>query len=89
MSPRKPPVISPEIGSPDCNALSFESAIAELETLIQSVENNRLPLEETLNAYQRGQQLIGRCNDLLKDAEQRLQQFDDSTSTDMPTPERP
>lgn len=64
-------------------------AIAELEALIQSVENNRLPLEETLNAYQRGQQLIGRCNILLKDAEQRLQQFDDSTPTDMPTPEQP
>jgi exodeoxyribonuclease VII small subunit len=89
MSPRKPPVTSSEIGSPDCNALSFELAIAELEALIQSVENNRLPLEETLNAYQRGQQLIGRCNILLKDAEQRLQQFDDSTPTDMPTPEQP
>lgn len=89
MSPRKPTGTSSELGHPDCNTLSFESAITELEALIQSVESNRLPLEETLNAYQRGQQLIGRCNLLLKDAEQRIEQFGDSTTTDMTTPERP
>ena len=57
-------------------ALGFEEAMAELENLIQAVENNRLPLEETLQSYQRGQQLIARCTSLLRDAEQRIQQFD-------------
>ncbi len=50
--------------------------MAELDNLIQAVENNRLPLEETLQSYQRGQQLIARCTSLLRDAEQRIQQFD-------------
>ena len=82
MSPRKPAAAQPESSLPPCDTLSFETAIAELEMLIQSVENNRLPLEDTLNAYQRGQQLIGRCNELLRSAEQRLQQFDGTTLLD-------
>lgn len=55
--------------------MGFEEAMAELDSLIQAVENNRLPLEETLRSYQRGQQLIARCTVLLRDAEQRIQEF--------------
>ena len=69
-------------------SMGFESAMAELESLIQAVESNRLPLEETLNTYQRGQQLIARCNTLLCDAEQRIQQFNGSTLSDASIPER-
>lgn len=72
--------------SPD--KMGFESAMAELESLIQSVESNRLPLEETLNTYQRGQQLIARCSELLRDAEQRIQQFDNGTLSEASLPER-
>lgn len=68
--------------------MGFETAMAELESLIQAVESNRLPLEETLNTYQRGQQLITRCNALLRDAEQRIQQFDGSNLSDASLPER-
>lgn len=68
--------------------MGFEAAMAELESLIQAVESNRLPLEETLNTYQRGQQLITRCNALLRDAEQRIQQFDGSNLSDASLPER-
>ena len=74
-------LISPE-------SMGFESAMAELESLIQAVENNRLPLEETLNTYQRGQQLIARCNALLRNAEARIQQFDGSNLSDASIPER-
>lgn len=89
MSPRKPTESLPGQTQPPTDGLSFESAIAELETLIQSVESNRLPLEETLNAYQRGKQLIGRCSTLLRDAEQRLQQFDGQSLTDITLVDRP
>ena len=88
MSPRKPTESLPGQTQPPTDGLSFESAIAELETLIQSVESNRLPLEETLNAYQRGQQLIARCNSLLRDAEQRIQQFDGEHLSDFTPPEK-
>lgn len=68
--------------------LGFEDAMAELENLIQAVENNRLPLEETLQSYQRGQQLIARCTSLLRDAEQRIEQYDGERLRDFTPAER-
>lgn len=68
--------------------LGFEDAMAELESLIQAVENNRLPLEETLQSYQRGQQLITRCTSLLRDAEQRIEQYDGERLRDFTPAER-
>ena len=76
MPARKSAVSTANAAPASPEALGFEDAMAELETLIQAVENNRLPLEETLQSYQRGQQLIARCTSLLRDAEQRIQQFD-------------
>ena len=63
--------------------------MAELDALVQTVENNRLPLEETLRSYQRGQQLIARCTVLLRDAEQRIQQYDGENLADFTPAERP
>jgi exodeoxyribonuclease VII small subunit len=88
MPPRKAAEASTKNTPTSPNDLGFESAMAELEALIQSVESNRLPLEETLNTYQRGQQLIARCNALLRDAEQRIQQFDGSHLSEASLPER-
>ncbi len=88
MPPRKAAEASAKNTPVSPDDLGFESAMAELEALIQSVESNRLPLEETLVTYQRGQQLIARCNELLRDAEQRIQQFDGSTLSEASLPER-
>lgn len=88
MPPRKAAEASTKNTPVSPDDLGFESAMAELEALIQSVESNRLPLEETLVTYQRGQQLIARCNELLRDAEQRIQQFDGSTLSEASLPER-
>ena len=88
MSPRKAAEASIKNTPIPPDDLGFESAMAELEALIQSVESNRLPLEETLITYQRGQDLIARCNALLRDAEQRIQQFDGSTLSEASLPER-
>lgn len=88
MPPRKAAEAPTQNEETPPDALGFESAMAALEQLIQCVENNRLPLEETLNAYQRGQQLIARCNTLLQDAEARIQQFDGTQLIDAALPER-
>lgn len=88
MPPRKAVDTSNPNPSNTPEELGFESAMAELEQLIQAVESNRLPLEETLNSYKRGQELIARCNALLKDAEQRVQQFDGTALTDAVISER-
>jgi exodeoxyribonuclease VII small subunit len=82
MPPRKSATSTANNAPAAIDALGFEEAMAELEQLIQAVENNRLPLEETLQSYQRGQQLIARCTTLLRDAEQRIQQFDGERLSD-------
>jgi exodeoxyribonuclease VII small subunit len=51
---------------------SFESAIAELETLVSQMESDKLPLEQSLGAYKRGAELLQICQKSLTDAEQQV-----------------
>ncbi len=52
---------------------NFESAMAELDVLVEKMEAGQLPLEESLAAYQRGSELLRYCEKVLADAEQRIQ----------------
>lgn len=45
---------------------SFESAMRELEQLIASMENGQMPLEASLQAYQRGAFLVKFCQKQLQ-----------------------
>lgn len=65
----------------DVNALSFEAAYSELETIIAGLEAGDLPLEETMALYERGRLLSRRCQDLLDAAELRIQQIDAEGTT--------
>ena len=51
---------------------SFERAIAELETLVSQMESDKLPLEQSINAYKRGAELLQICQKSLSDAEQQV-----------------
>ena len=51
---------------------SFEIAMAELESLVERMEGGRLPLEESLAAYQRGVVLVKFCRDTLGQVSQRV-----------------
>lgn len=51
---------------------NFESAIAELETLVSQMESDKLPLEQSINAYKRGAELLQICQKSLSDAEQQV-----------------
>ena len=52
---------------------SFEAALAELEAIVQGMEAGKLPLEESLSAYQRGAVLLKFCQNALAVAEQKIQ----------------
>jgi exodeoxyribonuclease VII small subunit len=56
--------------SPD--NISFEKALEELDALVARMEDGRLPLEESLAAYQRGAELIKFCESKLTDAQARI-----------------
>lgn len=57
------------------NALSFEAAMQELETLVQRMEQGDVPLEDGLKAFERGRALVTRCKGILDGAEKRIQQL--------------
>ncbi|HRP96603.1 MAG TPA: exodeoxyribonuclease VII small subunit [Rhodocyclaceae bacterium] len=60
------------VGSPK----SFESAISELESIVQEMEAGTLPLEQALERYQRGVGLLKYCRTTLDAAEQRVRQLE-------------
>ncbi len=51
---------------------SFEDALAELETLVQTMESGSLTLEQSLEAYRRGAHLVGFCRDNLARVQQQV-----------------
>lgn len=58
--------------SSPCDELRFEAALAELEKIVQNMEEGTLPLEESLEAYRRGSELLKHCQQQLSDAEQKI-----------------
>ena len=50
----------------------FESAIAELETLVDEMEHGDISLEDSLKKFERGIELTRTCQKALQDAEQKV-----------------
>lgn len=50
----------------------FETALAELETLVSAMEDGSLSLEQSLATYQRGVELTRICQERLVQAEQQI-----------------
>ena len=56
----------------DVRKLSFERAIEELESIVKRLEEGKVPLEESVAIYERGESLKRRCEELLRQAEVRV-----------------
>ncbi len=55
--------------------LTFEQALAELENIVQALEQDERPLEESLRLFARGQALLAHCTRLLEQAELQVRQL--------------
>ena len=64
------------------DALTFEAALEELEALVHRMEDGKLPLEDSLAAYQRGTELLKFCESRLTDAQARIAILDGDTLRD-------
>ena len=51
---------------------TFESALAELEKIVSSMEAGQMPLEKSLAAYKRGAELLKYCQTALQEAQQQV-----------------
>jgi len=74
---------TPSPAAPD--GLTFEKALEELDALVHRMEDGRLPLEESLAAYQRGAQLIKFCESKLTDAQARIAVLEGDNLQDLKT----
>ena len=61
----------------DATTPSFESAIAELETIVKALEAGDLTLERSLALFERGVELSRFCHARLEDAERRIEVLTD------------
>jgi exodeoxyribonuclease VII small subunit len=57
----------------DKNSFHFETALKELEQLVEKMEHGDLSLEESLSSFERGVVLTRSCQEALKSAEQKVQ----------------
>jgi len=52
--------------------MSFEAAMAELETVLSQLERGDVALDESIVLYERGALLKARCEKKLKEAEEKV-----------------
>jgi exodeoxyribonuclease VII small subunit len=53
--------------------LDYEAAVAELESLVERLEQGDISLEESLRLYESGVLLTRDCQEALQNAEQKVQ----------------
>jgi exodeoxyribonuclease VII small subunit len=67
--------MSPRIKKTALSAMSYEAALEELRAIVDKLEGGTASLEESVQLFERGQQLAKHCSDLLAGAEVRLRRL--------------
>ncbi len=74
----------PKSSSPKpVDQLTYEAALAELESIVAALENEQRSLDESMSLYERGQALLKRCTELLDQAELKVTQLSGSDLVDL------
>ena len=55
--------------------MSFEAALAELETIVKNLETGKTSLAESIDAYERGVALKNHCENKLSEAKARIEKI--------------
>jgi exodeoxyribonuclease VII small subunit len=56
---------------------SYEQALSELDLLVQKMESGQLPLDQLLDGYRRGAELLSFCRSRLKVVEEQVKLLED------------
>lgn len=57
------------------DGMSFEEALAELETIVRSLETGQALLEDSIGAYERGIALKQHCESKLREAQMKIEKI--------------
>lgn len=60
---------------PSFEDLSFEEALDRLESIVDTLETDAPPLQDAIDTYAEGMELVEACLVRLDDAEQRIQEL--------------
>jgi exodeoxyribonuclease VII small subunit len=63
--------------------LAFEEALKKLESIVEAMESEDLPLESLLAKYEEGTQLAKSCQEKLAEAELKVQQLEKTAGGDL------
>lgn len=66
---------SQKISSPIEESLTFEDAIRELESIVESMESEQLPLNDIINRYEKASLLLKYCHSELTEVKKRVEQI--------------
>ena len=75
-SAASPPQV-PKEPKPSKEPASYELALAELDRLVQQMEGGQLPLDQLLDGYRRGAELLAFCRTRLQAVEDQVKLLDD------------
>jgi exodeoxyribonuclease VII small subunit len=64
-----------DLATEDVKAMTFEAALAELESIVARLDGGKEPLAESIAIYERGEALKSHCEELLKAAEARIEKI--------------
>lgn len=73
------------------DSMSFEAAMAELETIVKSLETGQAALEDSIAAYERGIALKNHCEKKLREAHLKIEKINvsaDGAASTAPFEER-
>jgi len=59
----------------DVSKLTFEQAINQLKGIVDRIEQGEIPLQDSLEQYEKGMALIKHCRDILQKAEKRIEKI--------------
>ncbi len=59
----------------DIGELSFEESIKELTNIVGRIEQGQIPLQDSLEQYEKGMALIKQCRTILQKAEKRIEEI--------------
>ena len=59
----------------DIEKLTFEETIKELTNIVGKIEQGQIPLQDSLEQYEKGMALIKHCRTILQKAEKRIEKI--------------
>lgn len=70
-------------GPAKASGLPFEEALKKLESIVEAMESEELPLETLLTKYEEGTQLARMCQEKLAEAEVKIQQLEKAATGEL------